>query len=312
MIDGKQMNKEDAKVLLSNIYDKVGQHIDRQDDKINETVLIDFLHEIANSLFENNFKSPLNLYSQRFSFDREYKLLAEKSIHSYSGSNEKFSELAKAQQTVLDNVSTDLFDFDEFSRRFETIQSHLNEEVLKANTTIGQLLSRVKELENKASVDSLTKVYNRRALKSHLDSIFSLEQNNHDLNMHLFMIDIDDFKKVNDTYGHVTGDKVLIFLSNILKKTLRHGDKIFRYGGEEFIIILNRITPEQCKLVAERILNLVRSNKLLTNQNQIVITLSIGSTQFKRGDTMESIIGRADKALYLAKNSGKDQLKVIN
>lgn len=306
------MKKDDAKVLLLNIYDEITQHIDNGGEEINEILLIDFLHDIANALFKSNFSSPFNFYSQHITFEDEYKHLAEQSLFSYSGSKDKFSELTKEQQIALEKVSTDLLDFNEFSQRLELIQSHMNEEILDANTTITQLLDRVRELESKASIDPLTKVYNRRALQSYMDNLFSLEQKNRHFNMHLFMLDIDDFKKVNDTYGHTTGDKVLIFLSNILKKTLRDGDKVFRYGGEEFVIILNRISPEQCKLVAERILNLVRSNKLLTKQDQILVTLSIGSTKFKHGDTMESIIHRADKALYLAKNSGKDQLKVIN
>ncbi|MDQ7067948.1 MAG: GGDEF domain-containing protein [Sulfurimonas sp.] len=122
------------------------------------------------------------------------------------------------------------------------------------------------------------------------------------------MLDIDDFKVINDTFGHVAGDKVIMFIANILRSTLRDGDKVFRYGGEEFVIILNRITPEVCLEVTNRILKLIRSNQLIYKGHPLSVTISIGATQYTNGDTPESIITRADKALYKSKINGKDQM----
>jgi diguanylate cyclase (GGDEF)-like protein len=125
---------------------------------------------------------------------------------------------------------------------------------------------------------------------------------------HLLILDIDDFKSVNDKHGHLAGDKVLIFIANILKKTLRDGDKVFRYGGEEFVIILNRIDDEHCHKVTKRLLELIRSNKLIYKGEGLRVTMSVGATKYSAGDTPDSIIARADKALYKAKARGKNQM----
>jgi diguanylate cyclase (GGDEF)-like protein len=125
----------------------------------------------------------------------------------------------------------------------------------------------------------------------------------------MLMLDLDDFKIINDTYGHIAGDKILIFISNILKKTLREVDKIFRYGGEEFIIILNRTDNIFCSKIANRILELIRVNNLVYKGETLHITGSIGTTMFKEGDTPDSFISRADKALYKAKANGKNQIQ---
>ena len=267
------------------------------------------MHNVAHALIKSDIRKSFDFYSQQLTFEDEYKLLAEQSLHSYSDSNEKFSELSKEQEEELKRLHESRIDINALTDRFSSIQSDLHSEVDRANTTISELVKRVKELENKASIDPLTKVYNRRALDSYLNA-FLEHTNQKELAMHLFMIDVDNFKKINDNYGHLIGDKVLIFLANLLKKTLRDGDKVFRYGGEEFVIVLNRITDEGCKLVADRLLDLVRNNKLLSQNEQIAVTMSIGATQYKPGDTIETLIQRADEALYLAKKSGKDQLKV--
>ncbi|MEA3372116.1 MAG: GGDEF domain-containing protein [Campylobacterota bacterium] len=303
------MKKDDAKVLLSSVYDEILAHIDRNDDQVDEELLIDFLHDIANAVIKSDFNKSFDFYSQQLTFEDEYKLLAEQSLHSYSNTSDKFAELTKEQLKALDELHESKIDITAVTDRFASIQSDLHGEISQANSTISELIQRVKELENKAAIDPLTKVYNRRGLDSYLDTIIN-HHHQKDLVMHLYMIDIDDFKKVNDTYGHLVGDKVLIFVANMLKKTLRDGDKVFRFGGEEFVIVLNRITHEGCKMVAERLLDLVRNNKLISQSGQISVTMSIGATQFKTGDTIETLIQRADEALYLAKENGKDQLKV--
>ena len=114
-----------------------------------------------------------------------------------------------------------------------------------------------------------------------------------------------NFKVINDTYGHIAGDKILIFIANILKKTLRDGDKIFRYGGEEFILILNRLDNIHCLKIASRILELINKNKLIYKGESINVTVSIGTTIYNISDTPDSMIHRADKALYRAKKDGK-------
>ena len=239
-------------------------------------------------------------------FHNAYQEIAKKSLSSYANTNQNMEKLTKMQEKTLMECHEQHIDLPTLTSKFDEIQNHMSIEVKKANDIISQLTTQVKSLEEKSNLDSLTKVFNRRALSTYLKNICSNDKLHYEI--HMLILDIDDFKNINDRYGHIAGDKVLIFIANILKKTLRDGDKVFRYGGEEFIIVLNRIDYEHCKKIANRLLNLVRSNKLIYKGEGLRVTMSIGTTQYVDGDTPDSLISRADKALYKAKHSGKNQM----
>ena len=298
------MKKEDAKTILANVHDEIRSHIEKYDGDVDRSVLIDFLHDIANALIKSEFKAPFNFYTPHLTFEEEYRELAQRSLDSYTDSSRAFAEITQQHQEAIDT----LVDTEHLTRRFSDIQSHLSSEVERASETINKLTSRIRELEGKVALDPLTKVLNRRAMDQYLAQMVAVQE--HHTPMHLLLIDVDNFKQINDNFGHVAGDKVLMVLANIMKSTLRDSDRIFRYGGEEFIIILNRISDEGCKIVAERILTLARNNKLLYKNNQFSVTLSIGASMLQSGDTVEGLIERADKALYRAKQRGKDQMEV--
>jgi len=240
-------------------------------------------------------------------FHNAYKDIARKSLSSYKNTNKSISKLTQLHEEALSECTDQHIDLPAITTKFNEIQTQMSNEVVKANNIISKLTEQVKDLEEKTNLDALTKVFNRRALTTHLDTIC----NNKKLpyNFHLLILDIDDFKKINDTFGHVAGDKILIFISNILRKTLRDGDKVFRYGGEEFVIILNRIDDAHCQKTAQRILELIRDNKLIYKGRNLSVTMSIGTTKFIHEDTPNSLIARADKALYRAKQNGKNQMQ---
>ena len=124
----------------------------------------------------------------------------------------------------------------------------------------------------------------------------------------LFMIDIDFFKKVNDTYGHIKADEFLIKLSRVIEKQLRKSDIAARFGGEEFIILLPETTLRKAKKLTARLRKEIKEDKMLKKAE---ITVSGGLTQYKKGDTPRKIKERADKALYKAKNSGRDKFVAL-
>lgn len=258
------------------------KNIDESDDEISHT-------GFAESLFHN-----------------AYKDIAKQSLESYASTNANIKKLVSMHEETFHQCAGDQIDLPALTEKFDEIQQHMTDEVKKANDVISLLTNKVKNLEEKSNLDSLTRVFNRHALTSYLNKICA----NTDIpyNFHLLILDIDDFKYINDTYGHIAGDKVLIFLANTIKKTLRDGDKIFRYGGEEFIIILNRIDDTQCVKVTNRLLSLIRQNKLIYKGKNINITMSVGATKYRKGDTHDSLISRADQALYKAKSNGKNQM----
>ncbi len=262
-------------------------------------------HEVIDSFVSGEY----DLATYRNSTADEYKEIAEQSIQSYAQTNEIIGQISEQQAEVLSESSkSTLIDLGAITEKFSEIQNHLTNEVARANDVINTLMEQVKSLEMKTSLDPLTKVFNRYALQEHLKVI--LEKERLDFDIFALMIDVDNFKTINDRFGHIAGDKVLIFIAKLLKKALRDGDRVYRFGGEEFIILLNRTDLDGAKLVAERLLSLCRNNKPLFQNQQIPVTLSIGLTKILDSDSVDRIIERSDKALYRAKNSGKDRYEM--
>ncbi|MGD8667350.1 MAG: diguanylate cyclase [Desulfobacterales bacterium] len=167
----------------------------------------------------------------------------------------------------------------------------------------------------KARVDSvtdgLTGVFNRKALDQHLDSL--VEQNiRTPAPFAVLMVDIDDFKAINDAYGHPTGDRVLLALALKCQGLIRNDDFIARYGGEEFVIVLSNASLTNAIKKAQRICASVGDTRYALNDKKDVhilnITVSIGISVYQTGDSVESVIARADQALYLAKDAGKNRV----
>lgn len=169
------------------------------------------------------------------------------------------------------------------------------------------LTSANKNLEYLSFHDDLTSLYNRHYFMSTLKPQFarlSREQRN-DV---ILMIDLDFFKKINDQHGHMIGDKVLKEFANVLTAVLRAGDIAARWGGEEFIVLLPEATKEQSRSFAKRLMTAVEQQSF---EAGIQLTISIGMSEHKKGDSIESWIERADTALYKAKNEGRNCIKEL-
>ena len=166
------------------------------------------------------------------------------------------------------------------------------------------------DLENKnkilavqAANDGLTKINNHRTLLEQLNyEIANSKKTNKPLSVAMF--DLDDFKKVNDTKGHVNGDEVLVNVADIIAKSIRGTDIVGRYGGEEFMVIFPNTNFIKAATIAERIRKAVENYKFLDN---LKITISAGVKQFN-GENITELIHSADKNLYKAKNNGKNQI----
>ncbi len=163
------------------------------------------------------------------------------------------------------------------------------------------------QMETLSIHDSLTGVYNRRYFNMRLEEEAERAKK-FSLKFSLLMIDIDHFKKVNDTYGHLVGDAVLREVAQKLQSCLREIDFVARYGGEEFVVILQETDKDGALFVAERIRSAIGAKKIRAFDEQLLITVSIGMVVFPRHTTYpELLIEVADKALYKAKKSGRNR-----
>jgi len=173
-------------------------------------------------------------------------------------------------------------------------------------TDITELQEYTYELQYKATHDSLTKLYNRQKFNEELNKEI-LREKRYKHNLSILMFDIDDFKNINDTYGHDVGDVVLIDLSKILKQSIRATDYAARWGGEEFMVLLPETSIDETSRIAQTIRENVETYQPL--HIKLPITISIGVAEFMADiDTKDSFIKNVDVALYQAKKGGKNQV----
>lgn len=175
--------------------------------------------------------------------------------------------------------------------------------VRNKQTEVEAILVQANELSH---VDALTFLPNRRLVIRELQNeVLRAERYNSQLS--ISMADIDFFKKVNDTYGHLAGDEVLRRVAHQLRDHIRHPDLVGRYGGEEFLILLPNTVSAEAAEQAARLCKDVRETKMHVNDHILNVTISIGVAQFQHGvDTWDTLLDRADNAMYDAKRNGRD------
>ena len=194
--------------------------------------------------------------------------------------------------------------------RFEELLLRLKR-VLKERRLTKERNRILNKLENLAITDGLTKLYNLRHFYHLLEiEIDRCSRYGHPLA--LLLMDIDNFKIYNDSYGHLEGDKVLIRLGQIITSCLRTMDSAFRYGGEEFTIILPETTADEAKNVAHRIKTVVEFEHFFPEPgNPVRITISTGVTEYSNKEPLSSFIKRADQAMYLSKERGRNTISFL-
>ncbi len=191
--------------------------------------------------------------------------------------------------------------------RFEELHLRLKR-VLKERLRSKERKQMVAELQTLAITDGLTNLYNSR----HFNNQIEMEINRSVRYSHrlaLLLFDIDYFKKFNDSFGHVEGDKVLIKIGQIVISLLRTMDSAYRYGGEEFTIILPETSGEEAKTVAKRVREAIGSEIFTPKRGKpISVTVSVGVTEYFIDEGISSFVQRADKAMYVSKQTGRNRV----
>lgn len=228
---------------------------------------------------------------------------------------------------ILRSITHESFENNKAEQYFKNILKHLDSLNKQLNRDVGivvasiDYLSNIKKIMDEPKIieeeksefiaetstkDELTGLYLRDVFDVFLNKLIEENKRNNN-NLSLLMIDIDDFKKVNDNYGHQKGDEVLSKVGDILNETIRKMDFVARYGGEELCVIMPNTNKENASLTANRI----RENISKVNFDEFSITVSIGVSQLNENITFsKDLILYADKALYKAKNNGKNRIEI--
>lgn len=190
----------------------------------------------------------------------------------------------------------------------------LNQKILRRTMKLKKAYKKIENLnsilKHSSTHDALTEILNRGAILTFLDNDIQRTKRIN-TKISIVMFDIDYFKKVNDTYGHLAGDEVLKQISSIVKTNIRDIDLFGRYGGEEFLIILPDTNSHSAAVLTERLLNKIRETKFdIGNNKTIPVTVSMGIAEYKNGMTIDKFIEKADESLYYAKEHGRNQIKV--
>ena len=262
------------------------------------------------------------LIVQKYFIDKERETAKEvflaftKTIYGMSQSSEKFDKTLNEQIGVIkaaENMSDILSAKDVVIGQAKKIQSQadaIREELEESKRTTSKLTQLLEQVESEAMIDPLTQVFNRGTYNMEIAQMIK-EFKRYKNPAALIIIDIDHFKIFNDDYGHKVGDAVLALVASVIKGAVRDTDMVFRYGGEEFVVLLDNLDLKNALTVAEKVRAQIESHHLTNKANVLNITVSIGLSCFKEGDIESSIFERADKALYQGKQNGRNRVEQL-
>lgn len=250
-----------------------------------------------------------DLKREYYKYFNNFEEFIEKLAEEQSRTLERFSQSLIFVPIMIDSKVIGVIGVQAYEKNAFILKDVNTLKVLSTYVGIALENSRLyKEIKYRANYDVLTKIFNRREALRKSEKIYNKVKKYYD-SYWVMMVDVDNFKKINDTYGHQVGDKVLASIAKVIKESIRECDIVGRYGGEEFIVIVKDDKNSYLK-IAERIRNNIENTAINIGENEIIkVTSSIGITKMDATDkTFQQIISEADKALYEAKNSGKNKV----
>lgn len=300
----------------------------RRIDDLSEKFVTEKKTKTVETIFDSYKKSiPAFIRGQKeYLNNREKELwdivnLQRKAITTLSTENQVYNRKVYERSKELDNI-TMLDDIKIMKKNLKKEVASIQATVRKKeeqdrqqmdvlSKQVSRLNVELKKVKTKAMTDGLTKAYNREAFDSYIRNLVdrnTIKQSP----FSLLMLDIDDFKKINDTYGHQIGDRVLVALVKKCTEFIRDEDFLARYGGEEFVIVLPGASLRNALKKAQRLRKAIAETHYTTDKEKggkrLSITVSIGASSFCKNDSVSTVIDRSDQALYQAKRTGKNRV----
>ena len=255
---------------------------------------------------KHTLKTLIALFVSRLSELTESTTDYHQRVEGYAGRLEGADDI-QSLKVIVDELMAD-------TRSMQVDMTRYRDEMVQARRSAEQAEGKVRQLEaelehvsEQVSQDQLTGVLNRRGLDEAMQREMARAERRK-TGLCVAVIDLDNFKKLNDTYGHQAGDDALIHLTKVVRKTLRPTDTVARYGGEEFIVLFSETELEQAVMVTRRLQRELTKRFFLHNNERLLITFSAGVAMLAPGETQDAVFARADKAMYQAKVQGKNRV----
>ncbi len=270
---------------------------------LKESELHKFLYgtgDVSSEELEQLKRKVLDIASNIKDITDDVKVKLEKSAVQYDDSIRNISNYA---EMVDEGIANEL-------EKIKYINYSLKSELEAARRVLEKQRKSIESIKEMSLKDHLTGLYLRRYMNDVLENLI-YSYSRYKKVFSIIMMDLDNFKSINDTYGHLAGDEVLRVIGSVLKTSTRKSDIPIRYGGDEFIVILPETKLDDAVIVAKKIKDKINSIKFKKNEIEFKCSLSLGVTQVKDGDTMESILDRVDQALYKTKKNAKGEITVL-
>ncbi len=269
--------------------------------------LEEFYPEIDYKGFQRKIRTTLRLNTPTFydaSLSNRFITIPRNKITTSLLTTMQLQVTISPYMVEMKRVMVSIHDISDLHELKITLQQKMAE-IVHLNSILTQDRKRIEIL---SVTDPLTKLYNRQKFNDVFEMMLLRRHWNEKNSFGLIIVDIDDFKKVNDIYGHQRGDKTLITVANTLSATTRMGDILARWGGEEFVVLVPDVDKEKILFVAEKLRSAVEN----INISEVgSITVSLGVSLFTENDIEETMMHRADVALYKAKNNGRNRVEFI-
>jgi diguanylate cyclase len=265
---------------------------------------------------ESSLVSSFSLNRENHVNSNEFSKAIEQDIEEMAARIHRSKDLAELKGFVFLKLSTikkaleDKRKFDELQlKKIAREAGQLNQNIKKMKGKMDRAQRRATLLEKESLIDPLTGAYNRRAYEKHIQALLHNYAHREDQAFSILLLDIDNFKCINDTHGHLAGDRCLEELVKLVKHNLRGSDFLARYGGEEFVVILPETDQEGMVIVAEKLRKCIERTRFSCRGQRLLLTISIGCATLKSSDNdPEALFIRADTALYRAKETGRNRV----
>lgn len=285
----------------------------RQDKKSIERYLQQLSGELQT--IDEGINASQSLTSAKQQAEENINSMVESEVLEMENSMTLVIDLESLKGSVQERLAAirihmDNFKAQESERNLEALRlaAHLGKQLSRMEQECTLLKQQVLEKHEQTLSDVLTGIRNRLAYEEYIKTEIDRFKR-YGRPVSLLVLDLDNFKHVNDTHGHSVGDKALRFIANVLAKNIRSVDFLARYGGEEFVVILPELTITEARKTAEKICKAVQASKFVFKDIDIEMTISGGAAEIHKDDTAETFFERADNALYVAKERGRNRIE---